>query len=145
RPAHAHHGRGDRPVFSPGRHGSDAGYSDERRGDQGMKHEHYFRDIPKGVKRMDIYRFLDLFDVTCPVAQHVIKKAVAAGQRGHKDLKRDWTDISDSAARKLEMIHEDTVIVELHNQHGAWDEGELRMQAIGPNGNDGLHYKDPFG
>lgn len=110
-----------------------------------MKHEHYFRGIPKGVKRMDIYRFLDLFDVTCPVAQHLIKKAVAAGQRGHKDLKGDWTDISDSAARKLEMIHEDTVIVELHNQHGAWDEGELRMRAIGPNGNDGLHYKDPCG
>lgn len=120
-----------------------------------MKHEHYFRDIPKGVKRMDIYRFLDLFDVTCPVAQHVIKKAVAAGQRGHKDLKRDWTDIADSAVRKLEMIHEDTVIVELYTEAdqekartmiaAAWEEGEKRMEQIGRNSNDGLHYQDPHG
>jgi hypothetical protein len=41
------------------------------------------------------------------------------------------------------MIHEDTVIVELHNQHGAWDEGELRMQAIGPNGPTAEHYTGP--
>ena len=72
-----------------------------------MIHEHYFRDIPKGVTKMDIYRFLDLFGVTCPVAQHVIKKAVAAGQRGHKDVTRDWQDVQDSAARKLQMIEED--------------------------------------
>lgn len=70
-------------------------------------HNHYFRDIPKGVTKMDIYRFLDLFGVTCPVAQHVIKKAVAAGQRGHKDVTRDWQDVQDSAARKLQMIEED--------------------------------------
>lgn len=70
-------------------------------------HNHYFRDIPKGVTKMDIYRFLDLFGVTCPVAQHVIKKAVAAGQRGHKDVTRDWQDVQDSAMRKLQMIEED--------------------------------------
>lgn len=120
-----------------------------------MSHEHYFRDIPKGVKRIDIYRFLDMFDVTCPVAQHVIKKAVAAGQRGHKDLNRDWHDVADSAARKLEMMREDTLISELYADDGqeraramiaaAWEEGEKRMEQIGPNGNCGLAYKDPHG
>lgn len=75
-----------------------------------MNHNHYFRDIPKGVNKMDIYRFLELFGVTCPVAQHVIKKAVAAGQRGHKDIRRDWMDVQDSAARKLEMMDEEESI-----------------------------------
>lgn len=70
------------------------------------KHDHYFRLVPNGVKKIDVYRFLEMFGVTCPVAQHVIKKAVAAGQRGHKDLKRDWNDIIDSGKRKLEMLAE---------------------------------------
>lgn len=45
--------------------------------------------------------------MTCPVAQHVVKKALVAGQRGHKNTRRDWQDIADSAARKLEMLDED--------------------------------------
>lgn len=68
------------------------------------KHSHYFRPFP--YDNIDIYRFLEVFDVTCPVAQHIIKKAVASGQRGHKDLQRDWQDIVDSAQRKLEMLRE---------------------------------------
>lgn len=71
-----------------------------------MSHSHYFRDV-SGLERVDVYRLLDLFGVTCPVAQHVVKKAIAAGQRGHKTLRRDWQDIADSARRKLEMIDED--------------------------------------
>lgn len=38
---------------------------------------------------------------------NVVKKALAAGQRGHKDTRRDWQDIADSAARRLQMISED--------------------------------------
>lgn len=68
------------------------------------KHSHYFRPFP--YENIDIYRFLEVFDVTCPVAQHIIKKAVASGKRGHKDLQRDWQDIVDSAQRKLEMLRE---------------------------------------
>lgn len=114
-----------------------------------MKHNHYFRDIPEGMKRIDIYRVLELFGVTCPVAQHVIKKAVAAGQRGHKDLKRDWDDIADSAVRRLEMMREDSGLLELHgvtDQGQAeaigrlWADGEQRMEQIGRNSGDGLHY-----
>lgn len=69
------------------------------------KHLHYFRPFP--YDNIDIYRFLEVFDVTCPVAQHIIKKAVATGKRGHKDLQRDWQDIVDSAQRKLDMLDED--------------------------------------
>jgi len=71
-----------------------------------MSHNHYFRDVT-GLEKLDVYRLLDLFGVTCPVAQHVVKKAIAAGQRGHKTLRRDWQDIADSARRKMEMINED--------------------------------------
>lgn len=71
-----------------------------------MKHGHYSRDVSQ-LKTLDVYRLLELFGVTCPVAQHVIKKALVAGQRGHKDAVRDWQDIQDSAMRKLEMIAED--------------------------------------
>ena len=72
------------------------------------KHLHYFRPFP--YDNIDIYRFLEVFDVTCPVAQHIIKKAVASGQRGHKDLQRDWQDIVDSAQRKLEMLRENDLV-----------------------------------
>ena len=76
-----------------------------------MSHEHYFIDVSH-IDRLDVYRLLDLFKVTCPVAQHIVKKALAAGQRGHKDTRRDWQDIADSAARRLQMIDEDIAITE---------------------------------
>jgi len=75
-----------------------------------MKHDHYFPPVGH-LQKVDAYRILDLFGVTCPVAQHVVKKAVAAGQRGHKSTRRDWQDIADSAARKLEMIDEDAGVI----------------------------------
>lgn len=71
-----------------------------------MSHEHYFRDV-SSLDKVDVYRLLELFGVTCPVAQHVVKKALAAGQRGHKGLRRDWQDIADSAKRRLQMLDED--------------------------------------
>jgi len=74
-----------------------------------MSHEHYFIDV-SGYDRVDVYRLIELIGITCPVAQHVFKKAFATGKRGHKDLRRDWQDIADSAARRLEMIEEDRVI-----------------------------------
>lgn len=72
------------------------------------KHSHYFRPFP--YENIDIYRFLEVFEVACPAAQHIIKKAVATGKRGHKDLQRDWQDILDSAQRKLDMLEEDSQV-----------------------------------
>lgn len=71
-----------------------------------MSHEHYFIDV-SGYDRVDVYRLIELLGITCPVAQHVFKKAAATGKRGHKSLARDWQDIADSAARRLEMMDED--------------------------------------
>lgn len=70
------------------------------------KHDHYKRDVSH-LKTIDVYRIIELFEITCPVAQHVLKKAMVAGMRGHKDLARDWQDILDSAERRLEMLAED--------------------------------------
>lgn len=71
-----------------------------------MSHNHYFRDVSH-LQTLDVYRLLELFNVTCPIAQHVVKKALVAGQRGYKDTRRDWQDIADSAARRLQMLEED--------------------------------------
>lgn len=72
-----------------------------------MKHEHYYRDV-QHLDTIDVYRVLELFEVTCPVMQHIAKKALCVGNRGHKDLRRDVQDIIDSAQRKLEMMREDS-------------------------------------
>lgn len=89
-----------------------------------MSHNHYFRDVSR-LQTLDVYRLLELFQVTCPVAQHIIKKALAAGQRGHKDTRRDWQDIADSAARRLQMMDEDR----LPDEFGQINTIDYRAQA----------------
>ena len=51
------------------------------------------------IVKIDVYDVLKAFDVRCPALQHLIKKALAVGQRGHKDLETDLQDIIDSAIR----------------------------------------------
>jgi hypothetical protein len=61
----------------------------------------YMREISPGVW-IDVYDVLYAFKVTDPCLQHLIKKALAAGQRGHKDERQDLVDIRDSAQRALD-------------------------------------------
>lgn len=78
-------------------------------GDQlesGGKHNHYYKDV-RGLETVDVYRVLDLFQVTNPCLQHVAKKALCAGMRGYKDFRRDLEDMQDSVERALEMLDED--------------------------------------
>lgn len=63
----------------------------------------YDREIKKGVM-VDVYDVLDAFDVKCPALQHLIKKALACGQRGHKDTLDDLMDINASAKRALSLF-----------------------------------------
>ena len=72
------------------------------------KHNHYFRDCP--YDKIDVYRIIDIFEITDPAAQHILKKCIATGKRGHKDEERDWQDIVDSAQRRLQMLAEDKVV-----------------------------------
>lgn len=53
------------------------------------------------VITVDVYRVLSAFSVTDPALQHLIKKALCAGLRGHKDTKQDLHDIIDSGHKAL--------------------------------------------
>lgn len=66
-----------------------------------VKRNKYKRTI-KGVE-LDVYDVLKAWQVTCPALQHLIKKALQAGNRGHKDLETDLQDIIDSAVRAKEL------------------------------------------
>lgn len=52
---------------------------------------------------VDVYRVLDAFEVADPCLQHLIKKALCAGLRGHKDITTDLQDIIDSALEAKEL------------------------------------------
>ena len=64
----------------------------------------YTRTI-KGVD-VDVYDVLLAWRVHCPALQHLIKKALQAGERGHKDLPTDLQDIIDSAIRAKELAND---------------------------------------
>ena len=68
----------------------------------------YNRKI-KGVT-VDVYDVIKAFDVTCPALQHLIKKALCAGLRGHKNREQDLRDIVDSALRAQFINDEENII-----------------------------------
>lgn len=70
-----------------------------------MANRKYQREIKPSVF-VDVYDVLRAWRVTDPALQHLIKKALAVGQRGHKDAGEDYKDICDSAERALEMYNE---------------------------------------
>jgi len=53
---------------------------------------------------VDVYRVLSAFEVTDPALQHLIKKALCAGLRWHKDTGQDLFDICMSADRAIEFF-----------------------------------------
>lgn len=57
--------------------------------------------------KTDVYRVLRAFKVTSPPLQHLIKKALCVGLRGHKDTRQDLIDIRDSAVEALAMYEEE--------------------------------------
>lgn len=69
------------------------------------KHDHYFKLCP--YDKIDVYRVIDLFKVTDPCLQHIVKKALVAGGRGHKDIGKDMQDIIDTAERWKQMRAEE--------------------------------------
>lgn len=52
---------------------------------------------------VNVYRVLDAFEVINPQLQHLIKKALCVGQRGHKSTLQDYKDILDSAQSAYDM------------------------------------------
>lgn len=70
------------------------------------KHSHYQKDVSK-LEFVDVYRVLQLFDVSHPAVQHAAKKVLCAGQRGAKDWEKDIQEAIDSLQRALDMHKED--------------------------------------
>lgn len=66
-----------------------------------MKHNKYQRLI-KG-QWVDVYDILMAFDVTNPALQHLIKKALMPGTRGHKTREEDLREILASAKRAIKL------------------------------------------
>ena len=62
----------------------------------------YLKEIKPGVF-VDVYDVLKAWDVRNPALQHLLKKALQAGNRGHKDLLEDLDDIIVSAKRAKEL------------------------------------------
>lgn len=69
--------------------------------DLGSHYRHEF----KGHK-IDVYRVLEIFKVTDPVLQHIIKKGLRGEKKGHS-MEFVWEEISQAVERKKEMMEED--------------------------------------
>ena len=72
------------------------------------KHPHYFKSVAH-LSDVDVYRVLDIFQVTDQALGHAIKKLMVAGGRGAKDTRKDIQEAVDTLQRKLEMMDEDVV------------------------------------
>jgi hypothetical protein len=73
------------------------------------EYNHYYKKVPEGVKYIDVYRVLEMFEVTNPSIQHAIKKLLVAGGRGHKDIDKDINEAIVSLKRWIEMREEENV------------------------------------
>lgn len=68
---------------------------------------HYYKSV-QGLTHVDIYRVLQLFEVSDPCLQHAVKKLLVAGGRGAgKDITRDIQEAKDSLTRWQEMRSEE--------------------------------------
>lgn len=70
------------------------------------KHSHYKKDVSR-LEFVDVYRVLQMFEVTHPAVQHAAKKVLCAGGRGAKDWAKDIQEAIDSLQRALDMHKED--------------------------------------
>ena len=69
------------------------------------KRNKYQREIKPGIW-VDVYDVLQAWAVSNPALQHLIKKALQPGQRGHKNKCQDMDDIVASALRAKELESE---------------------------------------
>lgn len=56
----------------------------------------------KGIE-IDVYDVLKAFNVVNPAIQHAIKKLLAGGQRGYKDVEQDYNEAIQSIKRGIEL------------------------------------------
>lgn len=72
------------------------------------RYPQYYRDVSH-LEVIDVYRVIDLFNVTDATAQHALKKLLLSGQRtGGKPIEVDLKEARDTLSRGLAMRAEDT-------------------------------------
>lgn len=64
-------------------------------------------DGKAAVVTVDVYRVLEAFGVTSAPLQNLVKKALCAGLRGHKDRVQDLSDILLSAQKAVDMARDE--------------------------------------
>jgi len=70
------------------------------------KYSHYIKDISH-LKKLDVYRILELYEVNNPCVQHAIKKLLVPGNRNEfKTIEVDIQEAIVSLERCLEMLRE---------------------------------------
>ncbi len=69
-------------------------------------HSHYFKSV-EHLTLIDVYRILELFEVTNPCLAHAAKKILVAGGRGAKDISQDIQEAIDTLERWKAMRAED--------------------------------------
>lgn len=70
------------------------------------KYNRTIKNAKGETMEVDVYDVLQAFDVQCPALQHLAKKALCAGLRGHKSREQDLLDIQASAKRAIELAQE---------------------------------------
>lgn len=73
--------------------------------DASKEENKYMRDCP--YDQIDIYRVLNIFNVTDPCIQHAVKKLLVAGGRGHKDIETDIEEAIQALERWQDMREEE--------------------------------------
>ena len=56
---------------------------------------------------VDVYDVLRAFAVSCPAAQHAVKKLLCAGLRGNKSAEQDISEAANSCRRAIELLEFD--------------------------------------
>ena len=79
------------------------------------KYGHYFKDVSH-LKKIDVYRVIDLWEITDPALQHALKKVLAAGKRGAKNQLQDVAEAIDSLVRFQDMQAENDLLDALNTK-----------------------------
>ena len=82
---------------------------ESRSAEESINEYKHYKYSYKGIK-LDPYRILSVYGITCPAMQHAIKKLLRAGN-SVKDLEQDIQEVIDTLKRKLEMLKEDEGLV----------------------------------
>ena len=78
-------------------------------------------------RSIDVYDVLNAFGVTCPAAQHAIKKLLMPGKRWHKSELGDLLEARASVDRAIDLAHERKCIADAERERKAFDDAKAKQ------------------